>query len=535
MALVYPGSRRDVIDLVLTDMQAELPQLNPSLRNEFCNAFAVAFGGRIYEAYLTIQELQKQSFPDTATGTFLERWGSYVNITRNPATGAAGRIVVTGTLGTSIAEGVTFNSTSSTVYTTQDETIDGGIIYPVTISAQTMTAFTLTSAFGYATMTFLTPHPFATGQTITVAGATPAGYNGSFVAFVDDDLNVSYPITGTLTSPATGTITMSANMAVLPVTSAPDTGIGNEQSYGVVTNLDSGMQITVITPIAGMVPIAYVGFDGVSGGADEENDTDLFIRIINRYQRPITPFNEAEIINQAQTVPGVTRVFVEGPDTTVGSYVASSITRVDNIATVTMATAHGLSSGDVVSITGASPSNYNVSNTGVLVNSPTTFLYIVSGSPASPATGVIRVAFPAVKPGQVKVLFTLDNDPSSIIPDGTVVDLVTAALLEIKPAHMAKKDLMVLAPTPKAIDFNFAYIVPNTTTMQAAVKASLDEFFREGTSLSTPLLAKAYNNVIYSTNDPESGAPLRDYALVSPTGDITIQVDELPVLGTVTF
>jgi uncharacterized phage protein gp47/JayE len=535
MTVIYPGSRRDVIDLILTDMQAELPQLNPSLRNEFCNAFAVAFGGRIYEAYLTIQELQKQSFPDTATGEFLERWGSYVNITRNAATGAQGRIVVSGTPGTNISEGTTFNSVSSTIYTAQNENFDGGITYPVTISTHTMAAYTLTSAFGYATMTFLTPHPFATGQTVTVSGATPAGYNGSFVAFVEDDFNVSYPITGTLTSPATGTITMAANMAVLPVTSAPETTVGNEQSYGVSTNLDSGMQLTVITPIAGMVPIAYVSFDGVSGGADEENNTDLFIRIINRYQHPITPFNEAEIINQAQTVPGVTRVFVEGPDTTVGSYVAASITRVDNIATVTMATAHGLSSGDVVSITGASPTEYNVTNAGVLVNSPTTFLYILSGTPSSPATGTITVAFPAVKPGQVKVLFTLDNDPISIIPDGAVVDLVKDALLAIKPAHMAKKDLIVLAPTPKAIDFNFAYIVPNTTTMQAAVKASLEEFFREGTSLGTPLLAKAYNNVIYSTNDPESGAPLRDYALIAPTGDIQIQVDELPVLGTVTI
>jgi uncharacterized phage protein gp47/JayE len=529
--ILYPG-RQDVIDLIITDIQGELPELNPSLRNEFCLAFATALGGRVYEAFLSIKELQRQSFPDTATGDFLRRWGYYVNISAKTATPAQGNLVVTGTVGTVINEGVTFTSASTTVYTTEDTE---KVLYPITISAVTKTAYATTASAGTAQIEFDTPHSFATGQSVTVSGATPTNYNGTFVIFAIDDYTITYPVLGTPTSPATGTIIVAANMAVLPVTSAPEISVGNEQNYGVATNLDSGIQLTVVTPIAGMNPISYVGYDGISGGADEENDTDLFIRIINRYQHPITPFNEAEIISQAQTVPGVTRVFPEGPDTQVGSYAATSITRVDNIATVTMATAHGLSSGDVISVTGAVPSAYNVSSIPVLVNSTTTFMYVVSGAPATPATGTIRVSFPAVKPGQIKVLFTVDNDPASIIPDNTLVEDVFNALLLIKPAHMAKKDLMVLAPTPKVVNFNFAYIIPDTTTMREAVVANLEEFFREGTFLSTPLLSKAYNNVIYSTNDPISGDPLRDYGLVSPIGDIAIQVDELPVLGTVTF
>jgi hypothetical protein len=66
----------------------------------------------------------------------------------------------------------------------------------------------------------------------------------------------------------------------------------------------------------------------------------------------------------------------------------SSITRSDSTATVTTGAAHGLSTGDSVSITGADQVDYNVEAVISVVDS-THFTYTVANSPDTPATGTI--------------------------------------------------------------------------------------------------------------------------------------------------
>jgi head-tail adaptor len=70
----------------------------------------------------------------------------------------------------------------------------------------------------------------------------------------------------------------------------------------------------------------------------------------------------------------------------------SSITRANQIATVTTAAAHGFVSGDYATHAGAAQSEYNV-EAQVTVTSPTVYTFTVSGSPASPATGTITTIF----------------------------------------------------------------------------------------------------------------------------------------------
>jgi hypothetical protein len=69
----------------------------------------------------------------------------------------------------------------------------------------------------------------------------------------------------------------------------------------------------------------------------------------------------------------------------------SSITRVSATAVVTTASAHRLVTGDWVTITGATQTDYN-RNTEVTVTGTTTFTYAVANSPATPATGTIKVS-----------------------------------------------------------------------------------------------------------------------------------------------
>lgn len=86
----------------------------------------------------------------------------------------------------------------------------------------------------------------------------------------------------------------------------------------------------------------------------------------------------------------------EEPDTTTTA--VTSITRVGAVATVTK-TAHALDTGDLLTITGATQTEYNVTRAPITVIDANTFTFAVAGTPATPATGspVYRVAAWAAK------------------------------------------------------------------------------------------------------------------------------------------
>jgi hypothetical protein len=65
----------------------------------------------------------------------------------------------------------------------------------------------------------------------------------------------------------------------------------------------------------------------------------------------------------------------------------SSITRVGTTATLTTATAHGLATGDVVRVSGATPAQYNGTFT-ITVTSTTTFTYTMASDPGASASPV---------------------------------------------------------------------------------------------------------------------------------------------------
>jgi hypothetical protein len=65
----------------------------------------------------------------------------------------------------------------------------------------------------------------------------------------------------------------------------------------------------------------------------------------------------------------------------------SSITFVTTTATLTTSSVHGLSSGDVVTISGASPSNYN-GTYSITVTGTSTFTYVMATAPLTNATVV---------------------------------------------------------------------------------------------------------------------------------------------------
>jgi len=516
MAFNIPNSQQQVIDRASTDVQQALPTTNPFFRNSFLGAIIYAFSGRIYDFYLQLNILIQELFVDTATNSFLERWGTYKGITRNAATRSTGSITATGTLTTIIpistqlsdADGDLFETTAS-----------------ATITATSVSISSMTRSGATVTVTTTNTHSFASSQDVTIAGANETDYNGDQAITVTGSDTFTFTISTTPTSPATGTVTASANQATLSVQSV---------EFGSAYNLDNGTQLTFGTPISGIDDTAIVQFSEVAGGTDLEDDVDLRARVIDIYQNPISHFNKNDIEAKAKSVAGITRVFIYASGESYGTTLSvSSITRDGDVATATTASAHNLEDCMNITIAGANETDYN-KTARILVLSTTSFCYFVDNTPTSPATGTVT-ASPSVPLGQAIVYLMRDNDVDSPVPSTSEISTATTTLRTIQPANTANVDFIIKAPTPVTVDFTFTDLSPNTSTMQAAVTANLQALFKEGTSVGTDLKEFAYNSAIYQTIDNETADVITNFTLSAPSGDVTIGVGEIAVLGTITY
>jgi len=515
MAFNIPTSQQQVIDRAATDVQLALLESNPFFKNSFLGAIVYSFSGRIYDFYLQLNILIRELFVDTATNSFLERWGTYKGITRNAATTASGVITATGT------------ATSIIPLATQFTDADGSVFESTVAATITSTAVSVTSltrSGTTVTATTASAHELGSTQNVVMSGAVETDYNGNVEITVTSATTFTYQVTTTPTTPATGTILATASLASVSVQSV---------AFGIAQNLAAGSQLTIGSPISGVDDIAITQYAAITGGTDLETDDDLRVRIIDKYQNPISHFNESDIVAKAKEVAGVTRVFVYQSGETYGSNLAvTSITRVGDIATVTTTAAHNLENCMNATMSGAVETDYNVT-ARILVISTTTFCYIVANTPTTPATGTILVN-PTIPLGQTIVYFTRDND-TNIIPDAAEVITVQTKLATIRPANTADVDFIINAPTGVSVPFTFTALSPNTSTMQAAITANLVALFEEETTVGTDLQSYAYTSAIYQTVDPDTGGVVIDFTLSTPTTDVAIGAGQLPTLGAITY
>jgi len=188
-------------------------------------------------------------------------------------------------------------------------------------------ALTFTSLTNFATVATLTVSSTAgisTGDYVEVSGADQAEYNGVQQVTVTGGTTMTYTVTGSPASPATGTIVAKHHGRVT-------------QSAGTATVrlIGHGLHTGHYVEMSGCTPSDYNGVKQV-------------------------------------TVP---------------SHAVTSITRSSSTATVNTNSAHGLKTNDIVAITGANEVEYNVTAAVVTVTGNTTFTYTVTGTPATPATG----------------------------------------------------------------------------------------------------------------------------------------------------
>lgn len=514
MTLNIPSNRTEVYNRITSDVTAQLPDSGSFLPASYLSAIVKALAFRMFDCYQKIVIMIAQFFIQTAASPYIERWGDFFGVTRNPATPAIGTIVFTGTATTSIPTGTTLQSASGISYATSAD---------ATISTSTVAVDSMSRLGTLVTVNFVSPHGLASGTVIdSITGASPSDFNGTnLLITVTSATQFQYTLAGT-NGVATGTINAQWTIANADVVST---------TQGENTNVAAGGLLTLSSPISGVNNSAFVTIDELSGGTDIENADSYRSRVLFRVQFPFSFFNTNAIINQCKQVSGVTRVWVFSPDTTSASIVISSITRNGQIATAT-STAHGLVDGDFITVTGAVQTEYNVIQQAVIVIDANTFAYVVSGSPTTPATGTIFAAYSYVEPGQVRIGFTRDND-TSIIPSSTEVTTVKDKMLEIKPAFMSSDDLIVFAPITVPINITFSSLDPNTPAMQTAISNALDGFFRISNNIGVDVKLADIQACINQVIDSNGQAPI--YTLSAPSGNTTIGLNQIGTLGVVNF
>lgn len=450
MALTIPD-RKAVVDALRTYVRTDLSDIDPSTeRRSFIGGLVKSIGSGLEDWYLALKRFADfEPWPQTATGGFLTGgwWVPVTKLTQNPASSAAGFVAITGTAGTTVADGLQLQGTAGSVYT---------VLVSTSIVAQSFAAAELTYVPGTNRCVFITTAPvnhLATGMSVTISGASPSAYNGTFTITVTDDADFYYtPASTPGVNTATGSPLATATFAAAEI-ECNDTGEGG--------NVSSGGVLSIVSPPSGMSSTAIVTAAGIGGGTDAETLEAYRARILQALGTDFGTFSAAEIEIVAKTVPGVTRVMIRTAQVTP-----------------------------------------------------------VPGWPYE---------------GQVKIAFLRDNDANPLPTAQEVADVKGKIVDTIMPAHVAEDDVIVMSPPPYQCDFAFSSITPDTPGMRDGIKAVLRQYFTESAEWGAPVTTDDYRCVILTAYDSATRQKLKRFTLTSPTTDITIGVDDYPVLGTVTF
>jgi type IV pilus assembly protein PilY1 len=222
------------------------------------------------------------------------------------------------------------------------------------------------------TATTSAAHNFTTGQSVTISGANEGEYDGTFAVTVTDATHFTYTI---VTSPATPASTP-GNVSVTRSdgTTASSAVSSIARSATTVTVSTSGNVFTgTLTCSAVTVTSAVSATYNVSGRTcTKVGNKQLTFQLSASEVAPVSPATGTILADAS-----VTRTI-------------SSMTRPTGSGTVTVVTsaAHTFTSGDSITISGASDSLYNGVHTIAVVNA-TTFTFGITPQPVSPATGTI--------------------------------------------------------------------------------------------------------------------------------------------------
>lgn len=371
MSIEIPQTAAEVENRAKTDVQRELPEANPFLKNSWLSALITSFANRQFDFYTQLEVAIIENFMDTATGEQLERFAAIWGKQRLAATQATGNVVATGTAAAVIPSGTVLSGPDGNYTSTSS----------ATISAQSIGVTGIVRSGQTATATTASPHGLANNVPVTISGANETEYNVSAAAITVTGLSTfQYQVTGTPGTPATGTILAAFTSASVPVQS---------DDFGADTNLDAGEQVTLQSPIVNVDDTLTVDFGAVGGGTDQETDAALRIRMLERIQNPVAHFNVSDIVDKAKEIAGVTRVFVQEITPAVGQ-VTIFFMRDDDDNPIPTASEVTTVKNKILEIKPA-----NTDDADVIVSAPTGVNVDFTFTALSPNTSTMRTAITA--------------------------------------------------------------------------------------------------------------------------------------------
>ena len=389
MALETP-SASEIVSRMQTDVAREVTGSNPRLANSWLWGVVVGLAQRVFDFYYYLQQVALQHIPDTATGEWLARWAAIWRQTRNPATQATGIVVFNSNqlgIGTFLPPG--------TGVTTSD-----GLEYESTgysaVASDSRSA-TIESTGTLATATTSTDRGLSSIVVVTISGAGQAAYNGTFSITVTGSDTFTYTMASDPSSPATGTILASWVSLPLHVESI-EMGVEFNQVFDTVLSLQS--------PVAYIDTDGQVYYEGLTGGADQEDDEALRIRMLDALQNPISHFSVSEIIQAAKAVAGVTRVWVREVTPAIGQ-VTVHFMRDNDVPPIPSSTTAVKAALDAIR-----PANTDTDD--VIVTAPTPVETDYTFSALSPNTSTMQAAITA----NLQRFYAEDTE----VDDGVTVD-----------------------------------------------------------------------------------------------------------------
>jgi len=267
-------------------------------------------------------------------------------------------------------------------------------------------------------------HGFLGGDSTTISGALPSGWNGTYVIAYVDANTFTISTASVLPSPATGTITAYSALATGPtvVATSPDHGFSVGQTiyieydltaahngtwviatvpdadtftYSTGATLPSPGGGSTVRPAAGPRAYAWVAAHGYTTGDQVFIDGADPVDYNGLHTIDVIDANRFSYALPSDPDPdGFGGLAGLNISATVNALVKTNIARAQSIA-------HGFTTGDAVTITGATPSDFNGNVTVTVVDSNLFYYTIPSGTKQGNATGAIRASVGTVSSAAV--------------------------------------------------------------------------------------------------------------------------------------
>jgi hypothetical protein len=275
--------------------------------------------------------------------------------------------------------------------------VSGGSGWTLPTSAINAASWALINGVGTVTITTSAAHGFLVGQTVTITGMTPSGYNGTFaITSVPSATQFTYTLA---TNPGTATAFGSATDPTLLTIAATVPASAPYFTKAVLNLSDVQVNSSTATAVSGVDAAAYFG-DTAGIGKIAAQDASLVSQVAVGSASGFSAYKDLDpviigdivgtgalaaqsssLIRQAAVGTTVAQL----PTIPTGSATITAATWASGTVTITVQTAPTLAYtvGQTVTISGMTPSGYNGTFIITSVGSSTSFTYALATNPGT--------------------------------------------------------------------------------------------------------------------------------------------------------